>query len=169
MINQKFLKKIEKIVVNVGVGRLSTQPNFSDKVLPALTNDLATITGQKPMPRPALKSIAGFKLREGMIVGLKTTLRRQRMGQFLNRVISVVLPRVRDFRGLDPKNVDQNGNLSFGVKDHLVFPEMTPETSKVNFGIEITVVPKAIKNRNEAMALYKEIGMPFQKEVKIKK
>lgn len=169
MIGKESVRKIEKVVVNVGVGRLSSQPGFSDKVLPALTQDLTAITGQKPSPRPALKSISGFKLREGAIVGLKTTLRRQRMAQFLNKVISVVLPRVRDFRGLNPKNIDENGNLSFGVRDHLVFPEITPETSKVNFGLEITVVPRAMKNREEAVAFYKQIGVPFQKHIEGKK
>lgn len=165
MIGKESVRKIEKVVINVGVGRLSSQPGFSDKVLPTITQDLAVITGQKPSPRPALRSVSGFKLREGAIVGLKTTLRRQRMAQFLNKIISVVLPRVRDFRGLDPKNIDENGNLSFGVRDHLVFPEVTPETSKVNFGLEITVVPRAMKNREEAVAFYKEIGVPFQKHI----
>lgn len=163
MIKVDQSKKFEKAVINVGVGKLSTQPNFSDKVLPAIINDVAVITGQKPMSRPAKKSISGFKLREGTIVGLKITLRGKRMTQFLDKVIGVVLPRVRDFRGLDPKNIDQKGNLSFGIKDHLVFPEIVPEESKVNFGMEVTVVPRSIKNKEEAVILYKEIGVPFQK------
>lgn len=168
MINKETVKKLEKAVVNVGVGKLSSQPNFSDKILPSITAELSAITGQKPAPRPAKKSISGFKLREGAIVGLKVTLRGRRMGQFLEKVIGVVLPRVRDFRGLNPKNVDLNGNLSFGVKDYLVFPEVSPELSRTNFGLEITVVPRVAKNQEEALKFYKQMGIPFSKEVKRK-
>ena len=162
-------KNFEKVVVNTGLGRISAMPNFSDKVLPALEKDFASITGQKPSARPATRSISGFKLREGTIVGLKATLRRQRMAQFLDKVMKVVLPRVRDFRGLNPSNVDSRGNLNFGIKDHSVFPEISQEASKVNFGLEITVVPSAIESREKAMELYKEIGVPFAKELKTKK
>lgn len=156
-------KKLEKVVINTGLGRLSTQPNFGDKILPAIRQEFSAITGQKPMDRPAIKSISGFKLREGAVIGLKSTLRGARMAQFLEKVIKVVFPRVRDFRGISFKNVDTNGNLNFGIRDHLVFPEVTPENSKANFGIEVTVVPKAIADRNEAVELYKGIGVPFQK------
>lgn len=161
-------KKIDKVVVNTGIGRLTQQPNFEDKILPAVAQDFAAITGQKPANRPARISISGFKLRQGAIVGLKATLRRKRMEEFLNKISKVVLPRVRDFRGIDPKNVDLNGNLSFGIKDHLVFPEVVPEHSRTNFGLEVTVVPKstAVANREEAMKLYKEIGIPFSKITK---
>ena len=162
--NKNFMKKLEKVVVNVGIGRLSSQPNFADKILPAVASDLAAITGQKPMYRPSKTSISGFKLREGTVVGLKTTLRRQRMAQFLEKVINVVLPRVRDFRGLNLKNIDKAGILSFGMKDYLVFPEVAPEASKANFGVEITVVPKVTKKREEAVALYKELGIPFARK-----
>ena len=161
-------KNFEKVVVNSGIGRISQLPNFSDKVLPVIEKDFASITGQKPMPRPALKSISGFKLREGAIVGLKATLRKQRMAQFLDKVMKVVLPRVRDFRGLDQKNVDQHGNLTFGIKDASVFPEVTQEAAKVSFGVEVTVVPKVIRDRAKALELYKEIGVPFSKELKTK-
>lgn len=162
-------QKIEKVVINTGFGRLSSQPNFSDKVLPALTQDFAAITGQKPMARPAKKSISAFKLRQGTPIGLKATLRGKRMTQFLEKVIKVVLPRVRDFHGLTLKNVDTHGNFTFGVKDHLVFPEVAPESSKVNFGVEITVVPKGIKSREEALDLYKKLGVPFKKQEIAKK
>lgn len=166
---ESLTTKIEKVVVNSGIGRLSSQPNFGDKVLPSVSQDFALITGQKPMFRPAKKSISGFKLREGTVVGLKSTLRGKRMTQFLDKVIRVVLPRVRDFHGLNPKNVDPKGNLTFGIKDHLVFPEVSPESSKANFGVEVTIVPKTAKSREEAIALYKEVGVPFAKQTKTSK
>ncbi len=157
------IKQIEKVVVNTGIGKMSTQPNFGDKMLPSIIADFATITGQKPSERPAKKSISSFKLRQGTIVGLKATLRRQRMESFLSKVTKVVLPRVRDFQGIDPKNIDRAGNLTFGIKDHLVFPEVAPEASKINFGMEITLVPKTPKKPEEAFQLYKELGVPFAK------
>ncbi len=157
------MKQLEKVVVNTGIGRLSTQPNFADKILPEVTANFAAITGQKPSERPAKKSISSFKLREGTIIGLKATLRKNRMEQFLNKVIKVVLPRVRDFQGISSKNIDEHGNLTFGVKDQLVFPEVSPETSRSNFGVEITVVPKLRKTREQAFAFYKDIGVPFMK------
>ena len=159
-------KKVEKVVVNVGVGKLSTQPNFSDKILPSIVKDIASITGQKPAERPAKKSISGFKLREGAIVGLKITLRNKRMVDFLDKVIKVVLPRVRDFHGLSAKNIDKSGNISFGLKDHLVFPEVSAEVSKASFGMEVTIVPKDSKNPEEAVSFYKELGIPFEKSTK---
>lgn len=159
------ISQIEKIVVNAGIGRLSTQPNFSDKILPAIEADFAAITGQKPQSRPAKKSISSFKLRQGTIVGLKATLRRQRMAQFLDRMVKVVLPRVRDFHGIDQKNIDLHGTLNFGVKDQLVFPEISAEMSKTNFGIEISIVPKKETGKEDAVKLYKELGVPFMKVV----
>lgn len=158
------MKQIEKVVVNTGIGRLSTQPNFADKILPEVTANFSAITGQKPSERPAKKSISSFKLREGTIIGLKATLRKKRMEQFLEKVIKVVLPRVRDFQGINAQNVDGHGNLTFGVKDHLVFPETNAETSKSNFGIEITVVPKIRKTKEEALEFYKGLGVPFMKK-----
>ncbi|MDO8466693.1 MAG: 50S ribosomal protein L5 [bacterium] len=159
------IKQIEKIVVNTGIGRLSSQPNFSDKVLPEISANFAAITGQKPSERSAKKSISSFKLREGTVVGLKATLRKKRMELFLDKVIRVVLPRVRDFQGISINNIDGHGNLNFGVKDQLVFPEINPETSKSNFGLEITVVPRKHKTKDEAIAFYKEIGIPFEKTI----
>lgn len=154
--------KIEKIVVNSGIGKLSSQPNF-DKILPEVINDIALITGQKPAIRPAKVSIAGFKIRTGMVVGLKATLRRKKMIDFLNKLIKVVFPRIRDFRGIDLTNVDGRGNLTIGIKEHIVFPEINPEQTKVNIGLQVTVVPKQIKSREEAIQFYKELGMPFKK------
>lgn len=155
-------KNLEKVVVNVGVGRLSSQPHFGDKVLPEIMNELGLITGQKPMTRVSRKSIAGFKLRMGTVVGLKTTLRGKRMEDFLKRLIRIVLPRVKDFRGLDFKSLDSAGNLTIGFKEHLSFPEITADVSKVNFGLEVALVPK-IRNKAKAVELYKTMGIPFKK------
>jgi len=156
--------KLEKAVVNVGVGRLTTQPNFEDKVLPEIVKEITTITGQKPSLRPAMKSISGFKLRQGTIVGLKTTLRGKYMNSLISKIVNVTLPRVRDFRGINLTAIDKNGNLNFGFKEHLVFPEISPEQTKVNFGIQLTLVPKnPIKSKEEAVEFYKKIGIPFKK------
>lgn len=159
---ENSFKKIEKIVINVGTGRLSAQPNFEEKVLPAVVEELASITGQKPSARSAKKSIAGFKLRMGTTVGLKTTLRKKRMSEFLKKLINTALPRVRDFRGVKTTAIDSDGNLTIGLKEHLVFPEINPETSKTSFGLEITIVPK-FRDKEKAVELYKELGMPFSK------
>lgn len=153
---------LEKIVINVGLGRASSQPNFTDKILPAISEELSIITGQKPQVRNAKQSIAGFKLRAGTVVGIKVTLRRKRRDDFLRKFVNIVLPRVRDFRGIDLKAVDANGNLTIGVKEHVVFPEISSELIKTNFGMEITLVPK-IRNRKTAIELYKSLGIPFKK------
>jgi len=160
--NSLAVPKVEKIVINVGVGRLSQQPNFEEKVLPVIVKELAVITGQKPVMTKAKKSIAGFKTRAGQIVGLKVSLRRKRKEDFLGKLVHVVLPRLRDFRGIDPHAVDASGNLHIGLRDYLVFPEINPEESKVDFGMEISIVNTA-KKRDEALELYKLIGIPFKK------
>lgn len=158
------LKQLEKIVVNVGLGRMSALTNYEDKLLPAVIEELSSITGQKPMSRGAKKSIAGFKLRAGTVVGMKTTLRRQKMEEFLKKVIATALPRIRDFRGISDTAIDKAGNLTMGIKEHVVFPEISPENSKVNFGLEITVVPKLpITKHADAVAFYRELGVPFKK------
>lgn len=154
--------RIEKISVNIGVGRASQNPNFQDKILPGIMKEMAAIVGQKPKTTSAKKSISGFKTRQGQTVGLTVTLRRQKMYDFLERLIKIVLPRVRDFRGINPKSIDSKGNLSIGFREHIVFPEIKPETSKVDFGLEITIVTNS-KNKKEALELYKLIGIPFCK------
>jgi len=159
--NFNKIGKLEKIVVNVGIGKLSQQPNFEDKILPEVIKELSLITGQKPFICRAKKSIAGFKVRAGQIVGLKATLRRHRMEDFLSKLINIVLPRVRDFRGINLKSIDSKGNLTIGIKEHTVFPEINPETSKVDFGLEISIVSNA-KNREEAIELFKRIGIPLK-------
>lgn len=151
-----------KIVVNVGVGRARTMTQFEEKVLPAITEELATIAGQKAAPRAAKKAVASFKTREGDVVGLQVTLRGARMREFLTRVIRVVLPRVKDFRGLERSNVDTHGNLNIGLREQYVFPEINQEKSKVSFGLQITVVPRT-KDRSRAIAFYESLGVPLKR------
>ena len=165
-------QKIEKVVVNTGLGRASAQANFGDKILPEIAKEFAMVTGQKPRERRAVKSIAGFKLRAGTVVGLVATLRGKRMEHFIKKLVGTALPRVRDFRGIRKTSVDARGNLTLGVKEHIVFPEIVPELSRADFGLEVTIVPKIEANHEEAIALYKEVGIPFGddiKEVKIRK
>ncbi len=164
----KKYSKIEKVVVNAGIGRISALPNFKDKILPQLISDFALLAGQKPAPRPAKKSISGFKLREGAIVGLAATLRGAHMRHFIERLTKIVLPRLRDFRGIDPHHIDANGNLTIGIKENIVFPEIAAEANKVSFGVSITFVPVRVVRGEEAMAMYRGIGIPFQKSAKKK-
>lgn len=152
---------IEKIVIDAGIGRLSSQPNF-DKTLAQIERDLALISGQKPQARPARKSIAGFKVREGQIVGLRVTLRRKRMVDFFERLIKIVLPRVRDFHGIKLGAVDQGGVLNIGLREQFVFPEVGAEQSPVTFSLGVSVVPK-IRNREKAIEKYRALGVPLKK------
>ena len=153
---------LEKIVVNVGVGRLGQQSAFEDKVLPQVTRDVELLAGQHPQVRRAKKSIAGFKMREGQIVGLKATLRKQKMVDFFNRLTTIVLPRVRDFNGVDPMVIDAGGVLNLGLREQFVFPEINPEESPVTFSLEVSLVPKH-KNRAEAVETFREMGIPYKK------
>ncbi|PIR98456.1 MAG: 50S ribosomal protein L5 [Candidatus Colwellbacteria bacterium CG10_big_fil_rev_8_21_14_0_10_41_28] len=155
--------RLEKIVVATGVGRLRQQQQFDSSIYPEIIEGLETITGQKPSPRPARKSIAAFKLREGNIVGLKVTLRGKRMRDFFNKVVNVALPRVRDFRGIDPKQIDREGNLTIGFRDNTVFPEVSPEDTKRAFGFQVTLVSDA-KDWDEAYDFYKSLGVPLQEK-----
>lgn len=157
-------RHFEKIVVNTSFGRLATQAGFTDKILPELLRELSAITGQKPEERPTRKSIAAFKTRAGQTIGLRITLRGARLGQFLEKVLHVVLPRIRDFRGIDLHSVDEGGNLNLGIRDQLVFPEVSAEQSKVTFGMQVTIVPKfSYADRERAIDLYRSIGLPFKK------
>lgn len=149
-------QKLVKIVINTGVGR--REP----KDIELIQKHLELITGQKCVPRKARKSISTFKTRKGQTVGLSCTLRGKRMRDFLERFLKVALPRLRDFRGIDPKSVDSSGNLTFGFKEHIVFPEIVGEDIKAPFGFEVTLVTNA-KSREEAMALFKALGIPFKK------
>ncbi len=149
--------RIEKVIVNVGYGRKHKEKAFIEHAEKTLT----AITGQKPLHNAARKSIANFKIREGMNVGVSVTLRGQNMYEFLYRMIHLALPRVRDFRGLSPKAFDQKGNYTIGLKDQSAFPEITSEMADLVHGLEITVVSSA-QNREEGKALLSAIGFPFK-------
>lgn len=150
--------KLEKIIVNMGVGE-ATQ---NSKLMDAAMADLTIITGQKPLLRKAKKSEAGFKLREGMPIGAKVTLRKERMYDFLDRLVNVVLPRVRDFEGVPSDSFDGRGNYSVGLRDQLVFPEIDFDKVEKLLGMSITMVSSA-KTDEEGRALLKAFGMPFKK------
>ena len=150
--------KLEKIIVNMGVGE-ATQ---NSKLMDAAMVDLTIITGQKPLLRKAKKSEAGFKLREGMPIGAKVTLRKERMYDFLDRLVNVVLPRVRDFEGVPSNSFDGRGNYSVGLRDQLVFPEIDFDKVEKLLGMSITMVSSA-KTDEEGRALLKAFGMPFKK------
>jgi len=152
--------KILKVVVNSGIGKLREKKD----VVEALERHLTLIVGQKLSPRPARLAVASYKTRKGMIIGYKATLRGNRMYDFLERLISLAIPRTRDFRGITVKSVDQNGNLTIGIKEHIVFPEMIGEDVRTIFGFEVTVVTNS-KTRNEALELFKLLGFPLQKNV----
>ena len=149
--------KLEKIIVNMGVGE-ATQ---NSKLIDAAMADLTLITGQKPLLRKAKKSEAGFKLREGMPIGAKVTLRKERMYDFLDRLVNVVLPRVRDFEGVPSNSFDGRGNYSVGLRDQLVFPEIDFDKVEKLLGMSITMVSSA-KTDEEGRALLKAFGMPFK-------
>ena len=150
--------KLEKIIVNMGVGE-ATQ---NSKLMDAAMADLTIITGQKPLLRKAKKSEAGFKLREGIPIGAKVTLRKERMYDFLDRLVNVVLPRVRDFEGVPSNSFDGRGNYSVGLRDQLVFPEIDFDKVEKLLGMSITMVSSA-KTDEEGRALLKAFGMPFKK------
>ena len=150
------IPKLDKVVINIGLGEAVQNP----KALDAALNDLTLITGQKPVVTRAKKSIAGFKLREGMPVGVKVTLRGDRMYEFVDRLLSVALPRVRDFRGVSPKSFDGRGNYSLGLKEQLIFPEIEYDKIDKLRGMEIVFATTA-KTDEEGRALLKLLGMPF--------
>jgi large subunit ribosomal protein L5 len=155
--NPMAVPRVEKVIVNMGVGE-ATQ---NVKVLDPLVNDLATITGQKPVVTKAKKSIAAFKVREGMPIGAMVTLRGDRMYEFLDRLLNVALPRVRDFRGVSTKSFDGRGNYTLGIRDQLIFPEIDYSRVEKTKGMNITIVTSA-KTDDQARALLKSMGMPFR-------
>ena len=157
IINVMALPKVEKVVVNIGLGRTLKDEKFLEIAL----RDMALITGQKLKTTLAKKSIANFKTREGMVIGAMSTLRGQKMRDFITRLVKIALPRTRDFRGIDAKSIDKSGNLTIGVKEHIVFSEIKGEEVRNIFGFEITIVVKA-KNKEEALALYKTLGFPIK-------
>lgn len=157
--NVMLVPRLEKIVLNMGVGRATQQQSL----LEGAVRDLTAITGQKPLVTRATKSIAGFKLREGNAIGAKVTLRGDRMWEFLDRLISLAIPRVRDFRGLPPRAFDGRGNYTFGVTEQLIFPEINYDRIDTVRGMDITIVTTA-HNDEEGRALLRKFGFPFRQE-----
>lgn len=167
--NAMAVPRIEKVVLNTGFGKLISgkTSNEQKKISEAIANDLTMIAGQKTVLTKAKKSIAGFKIRKGMVVGTAVALRKKKMFDFLDRLIHIVLPRTRDFQGIDSKVVDKSGNMTIAIKEHIVFPEILPEKVKSIFGLEITVVTTA-KNKEEGLELLRLLGFPIKK-IKINK
>ena len=157
--NIMAVPKLDKIVVNMGVGRAVQEKTEMDGAM----KELGLITGQRPMPRKSRKNIAGFKLRKGVPVGCKVTLRRNMMFEFLDRLLSVSIPRIRDFRGLPSDAFDKKGNYNFGIKEQSIFPELNVDNIKVTQGMNVTVVTTA-QTDDEAKALLEFYGFPFKKK-----
>lgn len=156
--NSMQAPRIEKIVVSTGIGKIEDKQKIA-----LIENRLARITGQKPSPRPAKQSIASFKLRAGDIVGYQVTLRGARMQHFFDKLVHIALPQTRDFRGLKATAIDDMGNITLGIREHTIFPEVVDEEIKDVFSLAITIVTTA-KSKEEAEAFLREIGLPLQKE-----
>jgi len=156
--NPMAVPKVEKVVLNMGMGEAISNA----KLLDTAVEELSTITGQKPVVTKAKKSIASFKLREGQSIGTMVTLRGDKMYEFLDRLINIALPRVRDFRGVPTKSFDGRGNYTLGVRDHLIFPEIDAGKVDKSKGMNITIVTTA-KTDEQARVLLRELGMPFGK------
>jgi large subunit ribosomal protein L5 len=157
--NVMQVPRLTKVVINMGVGAATGQASL----LEGAVRDLTTIAGQKPVVTKAKKSIAGFKLREGNAIGTKVTLRGDRMWEFMDRLISIAIPRIRDFRGLNPRSFDGNGNYTFGLTEQLVFPEIDYDSIDQPRGMDITIVTTA-SNDAEGRALLLAMGFPFKRE-----
>jgi large subunit ribosomal protein L5 len=149
--------RLVKVVVNVGLGEAIQNP----KLLDAAVKELSDLTGQKPVVRKAKKSIASFKLREGMAIGCTVTLRRERMWEFLDRLINIALPRIRDFKGVSGKAFDGRGNYTLGLKEQFIFPEIDYDKVEMVHGMDVSIVTTA-KNDEEGKALLRHMGMPFR-------
>ncbi len=154
---------IEKVVLNIGFGKNIAGKGSDEqkKFIKGISDDLTLICGQKPVITKAKKSIAGFKLREGMPIGACVTLRKQKMVDFLNRVVNIALPRSRDFKGINKESFDETGNLSIGIKEQIIFPEVSAEKLKSIFGFEITIKTTA-KTKEEGIMLLKKLGFPIK-------
>lgn len=159
--NVMSVPKIEKITINVGLGKGLKDSKYTEVV----ENTLRRITGQKPVMVKARKSIAGFKIREGMDVGIKVTLRGKRMWDFLDKLVNVVFPRISDFRGIKLNAVDKAGNFSFGFKEHVAFPEISPDEIETLHGLQVNITTSA-SDRDQGMSLFKGLGFPFKSEDK---
>lgn len=156
--NVMAVPRVKKVVVNSGIGRFK-----EDKQQEEVAKYLGFITGQKASPRPARQSIASFKVREGQTVGYKITLRGPRMYDFLTRLVSSAIPRMRDFRGISIRGIDAGGALTIGIKEHIIFPETIGEDIRTIFGMEITIVTDA-NSREEAEELFRQLGFPLEKK-----
>lgn len=160
--NIMAVPRVEKVVINTGFGRqiVGKTGEEQKKITEAIINDLSIICGQKTMATRAKKAISAFKTRKGMVIGACATLRGSKMYDFMDRLINIALPRSRDFRGIDSKSVDQSGNLTTAIREHIAFPEISPEKVKSIFGFEITVVTTA-KTHETGLALLKLLGFPI--------
>jgi large subunit ribosomal protein L5 len=156
--NHMALPRLEKIVINVGAGKAKEDSSFLDE----LTETLATITGQRPVITKSKTAISNFKIREGMPIGLKVTLRRHKMWDFLDKLINISLPRTKDFRGLSPKSFDGQGNYSLGITDQTIFPEIDTSKNIRLHGMQISIITSA-NNDETSLKFLKELGMPFRK------
>jgi len=156
--NVMQVPRVAKVVVNIGIG----EAKDNDKALDAAVGDVTTITGQKPSLIKARKSVANFKLREGQTIGIKTTLRGRRMWYFLDKLVNVALPRIRDFRGVNPDGFDGRGNYSLGLREQVVFPEIDYDKIDKLRGLEVSIVTTA-RSDDEARSLLTRLGMPFRK------
>lgn len=161
--NQMAVPRIEKAVVNTGFGRqvAGVSTDEHKKICQAVCHDLALICGQKAVLALSKKSIASFKLRKGIAIGAKATLRGKKMEDFIDRLINIALPRSRDFQGIDEKSLDKKGNLSIGIKEQITFPEILPENVKRLFGLEVAISTTA-KTRKEGIELFKLMGFPIK-------
>jgi large subunit ribosomal protein L5 len=166
--NAMAIPKIEKIVISMGVGKFATAGGEGKAKVEQAERELTVIAGQKPVRTKAKKSVANFKVREGMETGLKVTLRGKRMYEFLDRLISLAFPRVKDFRGVDPKGFDKSGNYNFGFNEQTVFPEVDTTSVQFQQGMNVTMVTSA-RNADEGRELLKQFGMPFREDTAGKK
>ncbi len=157
--NVMAIPKMEKVVLNVGINSRNTDSSLLDNV----ESTLQRITGQKPIRTKAKKAISAFKVKENMVVGVAVTLRGERMYEFLDKLVNISLPRIRDFRGISDKLVDKQGNMTIGFKEHIVFPEIRPDEIERIHGLQVTIATNA-GNRERGLAMFKLLGFPFQKK-----
>ncbi|HPD19664.1 MAG TPA: 50S ribosomal protein L5 [Candidatus Pacearchaeota archaeon] len=162
--NKMAVPKIVKVVINTGFGRMVSDKTKDEqkRLYDYVSENMALLSGQKPVLTRARKSISSFKLREGNIIGAKVTLRGKKMYDFLEKLINIVLPRSRDFKGISPKTVDKNGNMNIGIKEHIIFPEISPEKAPIILGLEITIVTNA-KDKEKGLELFKLLDFPIKK------
>lgn len=163
--NIMAVPKIQKVVINTGYGRETTSKSGDDqrKMIDFILEDLSSIAGQRATKTHAKKAISGFKIRKGMPIGAKVTLRDEKMIDFLNRLINLAIPRTRDFNGIPAKSIDSQGNLTIVIKEHISFPEILPEKARKIFGLEITIVTTA-KTKKEALELFKLLKFPIKEK-----